>query len=124
MTYQVVELYGYFEPWWFLEDWKEDIVEVKSYERFEDALAAFKKRWTHFKVSHPYYKSQASLLTAFWDPKNQSDCLDCDEPLQEYRSLALLKDWEELPEAYHQAVFKKRNDPPAPMSACKIKKIG
>lgn len=122
--YQVVELYGYFEPWWFLEDWREDIVEAESFDTFEEALATFKRKWTYLKVSHPYYKSQSSLLTAFWAPHNQSYCDDCEEPLQEYRSLALLKNWEELPEAYHQAVYQKRNNPPAPMSACKIKKIG
>lgn len=122
--YQVVELYGPFEPWWFLEDWEDDIVSVKSYETFEEALKAFKRQWLHLRVSHPYYKSKASLLVAFWDTKNQSWCDDCEEPLQDYRSLALLKNWEEVPEAYYQREFERRNDPQQPLSACKLKKIG
>lgn len=122
--YQVVELYGAFEPWWFLDDWKEDIVSSQSFETFDEALVAFRRQWTHLRVSHPYYKSQASLLAAFWDTKNQMWCDDCDETLQEYHSVALLKNWEELPESYHQKQFELRNDPIAPLSACKLKKIG
>lgn len=122
--YQVVELYGPFEPWWFLEDWEDDIIKVASYDTFEEAFSAFKRQWLYLKVGNPYYKSQASLLTAFWNTDNQSWCNDCEESLQDYHSLALLKNWEELPEAYHQEEFQRRNDPPSRLSACKIKKIG
>ena len=27
--YQVIEMYGDYEPWWFLEDWEKDIVLVR-----------------------------------------------------------------------------------------------
>lgn len=122
--YQVVELYGYFEPWWFLEDWQDDIIAVKQFEDFDAALLYFRCRWSHLRINNPYYRSKASLLTAFWDGRRQSFCEDCDEELQEYHSLALLKDWEEVPESYHQEVYERRNDPDTPLPSCKIKKIG
>ncbi|MFA9413833.1 MULTISPECIES: DUF1033 family protein [unclassified Streptococcus] len=122
--YQVVELYGAFEPWWFLDDWKDDIIKVQHYDTFDEAMSAFKKQWTHLRVSHPFYKSRASLLAAFWDTKHQTWCDDCEESLQEYHSLALLKNWEELPEDEHQQQFERRNDPVRPLSACQLKKIG
>ena len=28
--YRVIEMYGDFEPWWFLEGWEEDIVASKK----------------------------------------------------------------------------------------------
>lgn len=122
--YQVVELYGPFEPWWFLEDWKEDIVKVTSYDTFEEALVAFKKQWCYYKVAKPYYRSKASLLAAFWHEEDQSWCEDCDEPLQDYHSLALLKDWKEVPETYHKRCFEQHFGPTKPLSTCSFKKIG
>lgn len=122
--YQVIELYGPFEPWWFLEDWKEDIVATSEFEDFSLALAAFKQRWTSLRSSNPYYQSRSSLLSAFWDSKNQGWCEDCDEEVQEFSSLALLKDWEPLPQDFYQPEYEVRNDKPKALSACRIKKIG
>lgn len=122
--YQVVELYGNFEPWWFLEDWKEDIIGVQTFDTFEEALGVYKNKWWRLRVSHPFYRSHESLLSAFWDLEDQSWCDDCDESLQEYRSLALLYNWEELDEQYHLKEFEQRNDRPQGLTACKLKKIG
>ena len=32
--YQVVEMKGDLEPWWFLEGWQEDIISTKEFENF------------------------------------------------------------------------------------------
>lgn len=122
--YQVVELYGNFEPWWFLDDWQDDIIATNEFETFEEALLFFKHRWRRLWLTHPYYRSQASLLSAFWDKGNQSWCDDCEESLQEFRSLALLCDWEELSEAYHLEMYNLRNDKDQQLTACQLKKIG
>lgn len=41
MMYQVIKMYGDFEPWWFLDGWEEDVISRVTYERYEDALSAF-----------------------------------------------------------------------------------
>ena len=43
--YQVVEIKGDMEPWWFLEGWQEDIISTKEFENFYDALKYYKKLW-------------------------------------------------------------------------------
>lgn len=46
--YQVVEMKGDLEPWWFLEGWQEDIISTKEFENFYDALKYYKNfglRW-------------------------------------------------------------------------------
>ena len=43
--YQVVEMKGDMEPWWFLEGWQEDIISTKEFENFYDALKYYKKLW-------------------------------------------------------------------------------
>ena len=70
--YRVIEMYGDFEPWWFLEGWEEDIVAL--------------------------YKSRSDLMTIFWDPEDQRWCDECDEYLQQYHSLALLQDEQVIPD--------------------------
>ena len=40
--YQVVEMKGDLEPWWFLEGWQEDIISTKEFENFYDALKYYR----------------------------------------------------------------------------------
>ena len=40
--YRVIEMYGDFEPWWFLEGWEEDIVASKKFDQYYDALKYYK----------------------------------------------------------------------------------
>ena len=32
--YQVIKMYGDLEPWWFLEGWKDDVVETQEFEDY------------------------------------------------------------------------------------------
>ena len=32
--YQVVKMYGDMEPWWFLDGWKDDIVQVYEFDHY------------------------------------------------------------------------------------------
>ena len=43
--YQVIKMYGDYEPWWFLKDWQKDIIEEKRFEYFEDAFSFYKTEW-------------------------------------------------------------------------------
>ena len=36
--YRVVEMYGDFEPWWFLDGWENDIIQEQRFEKYYDAL--------------------------------------------------------------------------------------
>ena len=120
--YQVVELCGSTEPWWFFEDWKDDIIGHQTFENFDEALAAYKSKWWRLKVGYPSFRSRASLLSAFWDKDNQIWCEECGEDLHEYTSLALLQDWEELPSIYHQEQFEQGEE--CSNKTCSLKKIG
>ena len=43
--YQVIEMYGDYEPWWFLEDWEKDIVTSQSFDDYYEALKYYKRQW-------------------------------------------------------------------------------
>ena len=119
--YQVVEMKGDLEPWWFLEGWQEDIISTKEFEDFYDALKYYKKLWFAMEEILPSYISRSSVMTVFWDQKDKHWCEECNEYLQVYQSIALLDDWKEIPEEKYRPGYEKRNDLPT-HAHCKIKR--
>ena len=119
--YQVVEMKGDLEPWWFLEGWQEDIISTKEFENFYDALKYYKKLWFAMEETLPSYISRSSVMTAFWDQEDKHWCEECDEYLQGYQSISLLDDWQEIPKEKYRPGYEKRNDLPN-HAHCKIKR--
>ncbi|HFR3938816.1 DUF1033 family protein [Streptococcus sp. 32226D021BW] len=113
--YQVIKMYGDFEPWWFLDGWEEDIVSKVAFDRYEDALKAFQKEWVRLSEKFPKKQSKNGTMVAFWDESEQHWCEECDEYLQRYHSLMLVEARENLP-----AGFIKQPTQPR-MRPCKLK---
>ncbi|EOH92800.1 hypothetical protein UAW_02841 [Enterococcus haemoperoxidus ATCC BAA-382] len=90
--YQVVTMYGDNEPWWFFEDWKEDIEENKTFNCLEDAERYYIKKWQELSSTYEYINTKVNYLAAFWSEGDERWCEECDEDLQQYKGLALLKD--------------------------------
>lgn len=105
MTYQVIKMYGDFEPWWFLEDWQRDITTIREFQSYDDALEYYQEEWHALRGAFPKVNSKSNLMAAFWCIDDQRWCEDCDEDLQLYHSLMLLENWQELPEALQDSEF-------------------
>lgn len=118
--YQVIKMYGDWEPWWFLDDWKESIQEVSSFNQFEEALDYYSMEWDKHKEAYPSYQSKQNLLAAFWDKEDQRWCEECDEHLQQYHSLLLLEDWQELSRQNGISSFESCNDESITPSSCAL----
>lgn len=41
--YQVVKMFGDWEPWWFIEGWEEDITEIAEYDTYQKLCSIFKR---------------------------------------------------------------------------------
>ena len=119
--YRIIKMYGDSEPWWFLDGWEEDIVTNTEFDSYEDALRAYQKELVYLSETYPQKKTMAGFMTAFWDSKDQIWCEECDEYLQVYQSIALLDDWQEIPEEKYRPGYEKRNDLPN-HAHCKIKR--
>lgn len=50
--YQVITMFGDNEPWWFFEDWEEDIEEEETFESFEEARQAYEKQWNEIHQNY------------------------------------------------------------------------
>ncbi|MFC5631846.1 MULTISPECIES: DUF1033 family protein [Streptococcus] len=118
--YQIIKLYGDFEPWWFLEDWKNDIVSLQEFQDFNVAVKEYLELLQRLKKVFPSFESRSSFLATFWDVNEQRWCEECDENLQQYHSIALLKDFEILPVGCHDKLLEEANDQPKFPSACAL----
>ena len=61
--YCVIEMYGDYEPWWFLDGWEEDVIAKKHFDDYYEALKYYKNRWLQMEEQSPLYKSRSDLMT-------------------------------------------------------------
>lgn len=118
--YQVIKMYGDWEPWWFTEGWQDDIVEEKQFETWEEAFAYYKKEWQSMKTQYPSYHSQKNLLATFWVPTEKRWCEDCGDDLQQYHSILLLKEYDIISKDRYDITYQQRNDTPKAPYLCKL----
>ncbi|MDT2755813.1 DUF1033 family protein [Enterococcus asini] len=96
--YQVVIMHGDNEPWWFFEDWRKDICFEQQFESEEQAIAFYQGEWTRLMKEYPERSAKPNYLAAFWKAEDERWCEECDDYLQQYTGLALLKDYQPLTE--------------------------
>lgn len=116
--YQVITLYGDNEPWWFFENWQADIEEEKKFSTLEEAEYYYKSKWKEFSSSYAFLNTKVNYLAAFWNEGDERWCEECDEELQQYKGLALLKDYQAV-SFESSAAFHERHDEDAKPKACK-----
>lgn len=92
--YQVITLYGDNEPWWFFEDWQADIEEEKIFSTLEEAKQYYRIKWQELSLTYAFLNTKVNYLAAFWNEGDERWCEECDEELQQYKGLALLKDYQ------------------------------
>ncbi|MEW4354598.1 DUF1033 family protein [Streptococcus pneumoniae] len=107
--YCVVEMYGDYEPWWFLEGWEDDIVKTWTFDDYYTALKHYKHHWVDLAEGSPFYRSRSDLMTIFWDPGDERWCEECGEYIQQYHSLMLLEDDHVIPQSKFRPGYNKQN---------------
>lgn len=61
--YRVIEMYGDYEPWWFIEGWEEDVIMSQSFDKYYDALKYYKLCW--FEKIHGHFAGPELSLDRF-----------------------------------------------------------
>ncbi len=95
-VYQVIVTYSENEPWWFFEEWQEDIVAEKQFDKICEAKRYYDKLFLKFQQEYEQIKVKPPLLSAFWHEGELIYCDDCDEELQAYKGLMLVKEYQKL----------------------------
>ncbi len=91
--YQVVIMYGDNEPWWFFEDWQNDIKEEYTFTDLNAAEQFYETKWLELSPNFTHLKSHPNYQAAFWNERDERWCEECDDYLQQYTGLVLLKDY-------------------------------
>lgn len=94
--YQVIQTYGEDEPWWFFDNWRDMIVTEETYPSFNEALCRFEDLYQKLGGLYPNRKEKPAFLVAFWKDGEVAFCEDCDDDLQLYAGLLLLKDGKKI----------------------------
>jgi len=110
IKYQVVEVVGSAEPWWFSDDWQDDIVSVHEFDKFYQALKYYKKDLIRMGATFPKYSSCANFLSTFWNESEEAWCEACGDFAQQYHSLTLLEDWNLVENYEARKPYHKTND--------------
>lgn len=94
--YQVITMYGDSEPWWFFDDWKKDIEEEKVFDYLKEAEKYYIEQREILLSTYEHVNIKGKYLSAFWNDGDERWCEDCEEELQQYKGLALLKEYEKI----------------------------
>lgn len=92
--YQVITMYGDNEPWWFFEEWREDITKEQTFLTLTEAEAYYQDQWMQLRQKYTYIQARPNYLSAFWNDDDERWCEECDDDLQQYLGLALLQNYE------------------------------
>lgn len=91
--YQVIEIYGDNEPWWFFDNWQKDIILKEEFSDFAAAKTFFEAQTQELHGGYVHEKGREPFLRAFWNDGDLRWCEECDDDLQQYKGLMLLKNF-------------------------------
>ena len=96
LTYQVIEMYGENEPWWFFKDWEEDIVTKQEFTSFSEAIHYLEKKIATLTVKYEEKRCKPDYMVAFWNEDEIKFCEECDDDIQLYHGILMLKDGKKI----------------------------
>lgn len=95
--YEVIYMKADYEPWWMFEGWEEMIRIRRSFEEAEEAIEYANKLMEEMRHYFSKEKTRKGTFAAFWNPGEITYCDGCDDDLQLYHGIFMLKDDEPVP---------------------------
>ena len=90
--YQIFFTEGEYEPWWFFEDWQSLIIKKIDYPDLNDAKIAYREFTQELANQYPYQKEKEPYLAAYWCEEEMVYCESCDDDIQLFHGVMLLRD--------------------------------
>lgn len=88
--YHVLLTEGPDEPWWFFENWEEQVVEGYTFRTFAQAKAKYIDWYGELEKKYPHVKTKDPYMAAFWQEGEYYYCEECSDDLQCYHGLLIL----------------------------------
>ncbi|MEY8370754.1 DUF1033 family protein [Aerococcaceae bacterium 50-4] len=96
MSFQVYQVDGFDEPWWFEDDWHEQVVAVQTAASLEEAATIFQSESIKLQGLFPKSRSRIEGMRAFWQPGETAWCEPCANDEQVYHSLVIYENQKAL----------------------------
>ncbi len=90
--FEVVYMKAEFEPWWMFSGWEEAIQSRQAFENIQEAEVYLHEMLAILKEKHPHARAQEDCFFAYWSEDEKIFCEACDEDLQIYHGVLLLKE--------------------------------
>lgn len=92
--WEVITTKGEAEPWWFFKGWQESIIETRYFKDQSSASSYYLQQFASLKTKYQFAKVKKNTLAAFWNEDEYVYCTSCDDDLQLYYGLLILKNGE------------------------------
>lgn len=89
--YEVIYIKADYEPWWMFEGWEEMVRLRKSFEELDEAILFAHSLMDEMRGCFSKEKTRKGSFTAFWNPGERTYCDGCDDDMQLYHGVFLLK---------------------------------
>jgi len=89
--WEVIVTKGENEPWWFFDDWKQDIRQYSLYHAKKEAIHAYWNLYEQLTNKYEYVKVKKTSLAAFWNKGEIAYCTQCEDDLQLYCGLIIMR---------------------------------
>ncbi|MFJ7936863.1 DUF1033 family protein [Sporosarcina sp. NPDC096371] len=81
-----------YEPWWMFEGWEEKIRSRCTFNDAKEALMYCEKLLTELRKKYALEAVKKDCFYVFWSECEKDFCEACDEDLQLYHGVILMKD--------------------------------
>ena len=85
--HEIIYVKSFYEPWWMLEGWEQDIVVRKSFSSIEEADRFKSEIRKKLRAKFPEHKKKGEEFEVYWLKGDLEYCTDCEEDLQVYHGI-------------------------------------
>ncbi|MEW9501753.1 DUF1033 family protein [Jeotgalibacillus marinus] len=90
--WRIIQLKSDAEPWWFLDGWRDDTVNEWTFNEKEAAFDFYRVIIEEMVTKYPNVRVKRGTQIAFWCEGELLFCDSCDEDLQLYHGILMMKD--------------------------------
>ena len=90
--FEVIYMKAEFEPWWMFEEWEEMVLSRHSFENILEAKKHLENMLQNFRAKYENEAMKKDCFYAFWTEDEKSFCEACDNDLQIYHGIILLRE--------------------------------
>lgn len=90
--YEIIYMKADYEPWWMFDGWEEMIRRKKAFSNAVDALQYLEELVAELRSVHDFEVQRKDCFYAFWSEQEQIYCEGCDDDLQLFHGVIVMKD--------------------------------